>query len=110
MTQSYSENDYINNGVAPGDYVFTFDVSTDPGNAALTEQFTFTVTLIDPCNPPNSITSAAFTNQQITVTQDDYPDYTHPGFVVDPSYCPITLSYDIASITGVNNVGKSAIT
>jgi len=96
--------------VAPGDYVFTFDVSTDPGNAALTEQFTFTVTLIDPCGPPNSITTSAFTDQQITVTQNDYPDYTHPAFVSDPAYCPITLTYNIADITGVANVGKSAIT
>lgn len=80
LTQSFTESQYVSDGLAPGDYVFTFNVSTDPGDADLTEQFTFTVTLLDPCSPPNSVTAAPLTNQVYTITQNDKADYTHPDF------------------------------
>lgn len=41
--------DYLNNGLAPGDYIFSFEVGI-PGIE--TTVFEVTVTLEDPCDPP----------------------------------------------------------
>jgi hypothetical protein len=96
----------VNNGLVPGDYIFTYDVSTDlnaPYDAALTKQFTFTVTLVDPCDPPTSLTAATLTNQEYTIT-DTTKTYTHPEWTIVPSYCPFAYTYDIADITNVSGV------
>ena len=106
LTQTFTSSQYENNGLAPGDYIFTYDVSTDlnaPYDAALTKQFTFTVTLVDPCDPPTSLTAATLTNQEYTIT-DTTKTYTHPEWTIVPSYCPFAYTYDIADITNVSGV------
>ena len=52
LTFNFPSSRYTNQEVPPGDYTFTFQVSTDPTNPALTEEFTVTVTLEDPCKTP----------------------------------------------------------
>jgi len=39
LTFNFPPERYTNKEVPPGDYTFTFEVSTDPGNADLTETF-----------------------------------------------------------------------
>jgi len=81
--------------------VFTYDVSTGSG-AALTKQFTLTVTLVDPCDPPTSVTAAALTDQVYTITDTNATPYTHSDYTADPSYCPLVYSYSIGDITSVS--------
>ena len=52
LTFNFPSSRYTNSEVPPGDYTFTFQVSTDPTNPDLTEEFTVTVTLEDPCKSP----------------------------------------------------------
>jgi len=70
---------------------------------------TYTFTLVDPCNPPDSVTAgAALENQEYTIT-DTTKTYTHPeNWVITPAYCPLSYTYEIADIT--NMPGASAIT
>ena len=49
---NFTPEDYTGRTVAPGPYVFTFDVTTSEGDADLTESFDVTVTLVDPCENP----------------------------------------------------------
>jgi hypothetical protein len=109
LTQTFTSSQYENNGLAPGDYIFTYDVSTDlnaPYDAALTKQFTFTVTLVDPCDPPTSLTLVSLTDQEYTITETA-KTYTQPDWTIAPSYCPFTYEYTIADITNV--AGATAI-
>ena len=50
-------------------------------------------TLVDPYDPPISVTSSALVDQTYTLTDDSATPYIHPAFVVDPSYCPLVYSY-----------------
>ena len=70
---------------------------------------TYTFTLVDPCNPPDSVTAGvALENQEYTIT-DTTKTYTHPeNWVITPDYCPLSYTYEIADIT--NMTGASAIT
>ena len=68
LTQNFTELQYANDGLAPGDYVFTYTVTTDIVDSSPSLDFTFTVTLIDPCSPPNSVTAASLSNQFYTIT------------------------------------------
>ena len=62
--------------------------------------------MVDPCDPPISITSSGLTDQVYTITDNNAADYIHPAFVSDPSYCPINYSYSETKLTA----GDSAIT
>ena len=109
LTQTFSSQQYATGGLAPGAYIFTYEVTTDtasPSNAALTKLFTFTVTLVDPCDPPTSIIKAPLTNQVYTIT-DTKKTYKHPDWTISPNYCPLSYTYDIADITNV--LGAKAI-
>ena len=70
---------------------------------------TYTFTLVDPCNPPDSVTAGTpLTNQEYTIT-DNTQTYTHPeNWVITPDYCPLSYTYEIADITDMP--GESAIT
>ena len=49
---NFTPEDYTQKRVAPGLYVFTFDVTTSEGDTDLTQSFDVTVTLVDPCVSP----------------------------------------------------------
>ena len=49
---NFGPEDYTTNGLTPGEYVFTFDVSTGNNDPGLTKQFTFKIILIDGCLTP----------------------------------------------------------
>jgi len=78
-------------------------------NPSQSKTATYTFTLVDPCNPPDSVVAGdALDDQQYTIT-DTTKTYMHPeNWVITPDYCPLTYIYDIAKITNVP--GATAIT
>ena len=57
----------------------------------------FTVTVVDPCDNPVSVTASGPIDQVYTITQTKF-DYQVPVFVADPEWCAITYSYSISDI------------
>ena len=105
LTWVFTPTDYSVNGLQPGGYTYTFDVST--GDApGLTQQFTVELTLVDPCDPPDSLAPVDLIDQSYTITADPLP-YTHAEFDVQPAYCPLVYTY---SIDVLANGDDSAIT
>jgi len=49
---NFTPDDYTTNGLVPGTYTYTFDVSTGDNDPGLTEQFTVDITLSDGCLTP----------------------------------------------------------
>jgi len=50
----------------PGDYTFTYEVTTGGANAALKPTFSFTQTLLDPCLKVNGAVVVIPTNSDVT--------------------------------------------
>ena len=59
----------------------------------------FTITVIDPCDEPVSVTSKTLTDQEYTITQAEQT-YQVPVYDADPVWCAITYSYEIVDIAG----------
>ena len=74
-----------------------------------TDTATFVIQMVDPCDPPVSITSPGLTNQVYTITDANATPYMHPTFVPNPSYCPVIYSYQITEFFDSNNVQASAV-
>ena len=68
------------------------------------------VVLEDPCDPPVSITVPALDDETYIITDTTEPDYTHPEFVADPSYCKVAYTYDLGSVNNKDGTAVSAIT
>ena len=64
--------------------------------------------MIDPCDPPTSITGPPLEDQLYILGDTNAPSYTHPDYNIEPSYCNIVYSYDITKLE--NAVPDSAIT
>ena len=56
-------------------------------------------TLVDPCDPPTSVTGEDFTNQSYTLT-DEERSYTHPAFTIEPTFCPFEYTFTVTLLTG----------
>ena len=108
LTLNMSNADYLSGNYKPGTYTVTVQ-GTVVGSNSVTAEATYTFTLVDPCDPPTSITAATLTNQSYTITQNDHPGYTHPAFTISPAYCTFDYSYNIADISNLA-AGTSAIT
>jgi hypothetical protein len=106
FTLTYSADSTTYTQIAPGAYVVTVEGEVDGSNPAILLESTFTLTLVDPCDPPTSVTAATLENQEYTITDTD-ARYTHPDFTVDPAYCPLTYSYNSGEISNVS--GQSAV-
>ena len=61
LTFSADQNDYINMLVTPDDYEVT--ITGKAVTSGQTDVATFVISLVDPCDPPNSITSPGLINQ-----------------------------------------------
>ena len=59
----------------------------------------FTMTVIDPCDAPVSVTASVLTNQEYTITQTTF-DYQVPVYTADPLWCEIIYTYGITDISG----------
>ena len=72
LTWNFTEQDYTSGDIPPGDYVFTYAVTTadTSGIPEVTEEFTVTVTLIDPCLNA-MITVPDLSMVEFTITEND---------------------------------------
>lgn len=55
----------------------------------------FTVTIVDPCDSPISLTASVFEAQVYTVTQDKV-EYQVPRFTPEPSWCDVSYSHQVS--------------
>ena len=92
LTFSADSQDYIDETYKPGVYEVTI-TGTAVGSSPLQEKpATFLLTLLDPCDPPISVTGADFVNQDYTLT-DIERSYTHPVFTISPDYCKFEYTF-----------------
>ena len=93
----------------PGDYVYTFKVSSGGSDAALNPTFEITFTLTDPCDPPVSVTSAGLTSQTYTITDTEL-QYQFTEFAVVPSFCPVDYTSQETTFNNDNGQATNAVT
>ena len=77
-------------------------------NEKISKISTFVITLIDPCDQPTSILIPTLTDQVYQLGNTNAPSYVIPDIVIDPSYCPFELMYDITLLE--DSLPNSAIT
>ena len=65
---------------------------------------TFTITLVDPCNPPASVVASSVADQEYTIT-DTSRDYKVADFIVTPSFCQVDYTVTIDPICDGENCG-----
>ena len=76
--------------------VYSITITATAKSTTLTA--TTSLTLVDVCDPPTSITAPALTDQSYTITDIAYPDYTHPSWTVVPNYCPVKYVYSTTNL------------
>ena len=103
LTFSINTDDYQNRVVSPDDYEVT--ITGKAVTSGQTDVATFVISLVDPCDPPDSIVSPGLTNQVYTITDANASPYMHPEFISDPVYCPIDYTYSETELSA----GDSAI-
>ena len=72
--------------------------SNYPGNV-VEQTATFTITVVEPCLNPVSVTAPALQDQEYTIT-DLVQKYQVPVFVADPIWCSVNYSYEAVSLDG----------
>ena len=77
----------------PGVYEVEITGTAVGSSPLLEKPATFLLTLEDPCDPPNSVSSVTLGNQVYTLTDASATPYVHPEFTIDPDYCLLEYSY-----------------
>lgn len=98
---------YTSGAIPPGQYTVTIRGRPEKALDGRSEDASFILTLVDPCDPPNSITSPSnpgFENQSY-ILFDAEKVYTHPPFSAVPAECPLKYKYTKTSLSG----GASAV-
>jgi len=96
LSFSATADDYTNNVYPPGDYVVTIaGTTTDSGDV---ETSTMTITIVDVCNPPQSITAPGYTDQDYILTTTP-ANYAPADFTIVPSYCPFSTAFTITDLS-----------
>ena len=103
LAWTFTPTQYTTDGLAPGDYYFTFEVAIV--GVTVPMEFTILVGLDDPCDPPSMPDPPVLEHQFYTLTAAMLP-YTHPEFQVDPVFCPVDYSYVVPTLQN----GETAIT
>ena len=105
-TFSATSEDYVNGTFAPGEY----EVTITQLAAVRTHDETFIFELLDPCDPPESVTAPQFEDYEYTL--GDHGEsygvlYTLPDlpFTIEPSFCPLEISREISLLAD----GSSAV-
>lgn len=62
------------------------------------ESFDVVVVVLDPCDPPTSLSSITMADKNYVIT-DTAQSFSHPTIVADPSYCLVTYSYTIEALS-----------
>lgn len=65
----------------------------------MVQEFPFTITIVDPCDEPTSVTPSTLLDQEYTIMQASF-DYIVPIFEAVPSWCAISYTYSITAIEG----------
>ena len=106
MTFTPTKEDYVNQVIPPGDYTVTI-TGTVAKKPTLSDDATFTITVVDICDPPSSLDTADLTDQLYPLTKTDYANYTPTGYVtIVPDFCPYTTAISTTLLTNT----ESAIT
>jgi hypothetical protein len=102
LTWNFKPEDYSDRKIAPGSYVYTFDVTASEGDADLTEQFTVTVTLEDPCKNPIVVVpeSAALV---YTLTDTDKTIVLSPQASISPAICQLDSETTAPADSGIQD-------
>ena len=97
------ESFYKNGSAPPGVYVVTIKgkaVNLAEDGEEKTE--TFTVTLVDPCNPPEITVPSPFTQPDPYTLTDSKKEFTHDAFTQDSTFCPpIKYTYELGTVGAV---------
>ena len=91
---------YTENVLKAGQYPISYKAYYTQYPANFKEKRTaFTVTIIDPCDEPDSVTASILDDQEYTITQTA-SDYQVPAYAADPVWCAIIYDYTIVSPSG----------
>ena len=92
---------YTDQTYPPGDYIITIRGTTVKADTPLTDTTTFVLRLIDPCDPPTSITAPnpGFQDQDYILYDVPAKTYTHPDFVIVPAACPFITTYSYTTLS-----------
>ena len=77
-----------------GNYIYKYQACIPNSIRRNCEPLNIGHTLIDPCNPPNSISLPTLDTKTYTIT-DTLKQYEHPEAIVDPPYCKVSFEYDL---------------
>lgn len=93
LTFNATPDDYINQTYLPGEYRVTIIGIAYQALVFTSYNVNFVMTLLDPCDPPESLMiSADFVNQEYVIT-DNEKSYTHPAVVIAPAFCPFSYEW-----------------
>ena len=96
LTFSATADDYTNDVYPPGEYVVTIKgTTTDSGDETTS---TMTITIVDVCNPPQSITAPGYADQDYILTTSP-ANYVPADFTIVPSYCPFSTAATITDLS-----------
>ena len=101
MTRLYDQADYIG-GMSGGQYVYNYKACIPGSLSENCEALTIPHTLVDPCNPPDSVDLADLVDQSYTITQG-MQSYTHPQPTISPLFCEVSTTYSMPSHTLTTN-------
>lgn len=91
-------NDYLSGKYPPGVYTVTIKGTASKSIDQVNLSTTFTITLLDPCDPPQSFTVPTLSDTEYMITDDNAAAYTHPTFNIEPFYCVFNYSYQISDL------------
>ena len=95
LVDNFDDADY--DLIPPGDYVYTFKVSTGGADASLNPTFPVTQVLVDPCLTPTITTPTITGPFEYTITDDEKTiayDSGSDQFTVSPAYCPVEFVFE----------------
>ena len=99
---------YAEDVALKGSYPIRYRVFHERYPLNVAEQpFPFTVTVINSCENPKSLTASTLTDQEYTIT-DAEKKYVVPLFTIDPSWCDVVYSFSVEEPEGQFAVKFSA--
>ena len=107
MTFSATADDYIDNVLEPGQYLVWIKGTAVGSDPVQTQSAFFTMTLLDPCDPPTSVGTISMDNEEYTITAAAIPK-VHEAFPIEPSYCEIEYSLSETALFDASGVLTSA--
>lgn len=106
LSFTFDSDDYTDGTYPPGVYTFTIKGYSHTDNAGLlSKEATFTLTLVDPCAPPDSVTLGALSAQTVYPGAMTAAVDTTPTVTVVPSYCDTTITF---TVTPQDNLGNAS--